>query len=226
MNFVLAGLALYFLYHLILLGGIDPHNLKASTKPLKAKILAVLVFGLILFVSSGILDQEWVPVCSMFILAQTVALPLTAPDQLREDEESSGFSRFLFSLKSSFSGSIIIKVISIVMFFVTSWLLGTLWFLAFIVFGIIYIWSKGITALLLVQTSEGEFEGMPEGERMALEKQYRGIVGMGVLSYILVCPGLGYMIYESGGVDPFNWTGWAGFLGGVFTRAALAAVIG
>lgn len=166
----------------------------------------------------------WVPFFCMFVLAQTVALAFTSPDRLRTDEEVSRLRARIWQMKSSIIGAVIAKTISIALAFFLGWLISDWWFAILVLLGFILISGKGITALLMIQSDKGEFANLDEAQREAKLKEWAPVVAKGRLGYAVGCSAFGVILFQYGGLEPGNWMGWSGLLGGAIVNAALSRV--
>ncbi|BDR13391.1 hypothetical protein VspSTUT11_13670 [Vibrio sp. STUT-A11] len=182
------------------------------------------MFALLLIPGLHEIKPEWVPFFSMFVLAQTVAVAFTSPDKFREDEQPDKLLRILEPYKSAIAGAFIAKVLSIVLAFVLAWLVGDWWFLALIIIGFMLISGKGMTALLVIQAEDGEFSSLTEEERVSKMHEWAPVISKGKLAYAVGCSAFGVVLFQFANLEPGNWMGWSGLLGGALVNGILSSI--
>lgn len=213
------------LFHLQRLGALDPHHVEAT--PGKWSTLAksgITLFALVLIPGLHEVKPEWLPFFAMFVLAQTVAVAFTSPDRLREDEEPNKLLRMLESFKSAIFGAIMAKVLSIVLAFILAWSIGDWWFVLLITFGFVLISGKGSTALLVIQSDNGEFSSLTETQRIEKMQEWAPVVAKGKIAYVLGCAAFGLALFQFASLEPGNWMGWFGLIGGAVVNGLLSNI--
>jgi hypothetical protein len=206
----------------IRLTAIDPHNL-AATPSGRASLVKGVLAAVALILIPGAKENEpaWLPFLSMFVLALLVAPAFTAPERLREDEEASNAKRWLEATKSSVASAVLMKGLSLVLAFLTSWMLGAWWFGLVILVGAVLLWSKGMLALVMIQADEGEFKSAEAAEREAALGFWSKVVARGEVSYVVSSVGCAALVFSTTDIQPANWTGWTGLILGALASPVL-----
>lgn len=115
-TFLIAAVVWWSFFQAIRLGAIDPHHVEAAPGHWMIFAQSALAFlALLLLTGAKQAQPDFAPFLAMFVLAQVVAPAFTSPDRLRADEEPSALMRWAESAKSSTSGAVLMKVLSIVL---------------------------------------------------------------------------------------------------------------
>lgn len=222
---VLVALLWWCFYYIVRLGSLDPHNVGATPNAWVSVTQAtVALLALLAIPAVQATNPDWVSFLAMFVLAQTVAVAFTSPDRYRANEMPGRIRRLLEEFKSKIAGAVLAKVLSIVLAFLTGWLIGDYWFALLVIVGFALIRGKGVTALGVIPAEDGEFAQLSESERGMKVAEWAPLVRRGSVAYFVGCSMLGVALYQHAGLHPMNWMGWAGLLGGATVSAVLSSV--
>lgn len=213
------------LYYVVRSCQIDPHNVEATPRPWVCILRSGLVLlAVLIALGARTVQPDWVPFLCMFALSQTIAAPFASPFKMREDEEPSWLIRFIEGAKFQAAGSFAVKIISIVLGFLLGRLIGNWWFGIIIIAGAVLLRSKNVTALLLIDDADGEFRRLSQDGRFDQMKKWARISRRGNWAYLVWGCSFGYFLFELGGLQPGNWFGWSGLIGGVLFGAVWDAI--
>ncbi len=213
------------IFHLQKLGALAPHHVEATPGKWSTLVKSgITLFALLLIPGLHETKPEWVPFFAMFVLAQTVAVAFTSPDRPREDEEPDSILRVLEPFKSAIAGAVMAKVLSIILAFLTAWLIGDWWFVALMLIGFALISDKSATALQVIEAENGEFSSLSEKQRIEKRDHWVPVIVKGNIAYVVGCSTFGFTLFQFANLDPSNWMGWSGLIGGAVVNAALSGI--
>ncbi|MBE3946646.1 hypothetical protein HJ145_04230 [Vibrio parahaemolyticus] len=154
-------------YLVLRLGGLDPHHVQATPGPFGTFAKTVfIIFVYVSFLAQPDKTTEFSKFLAAFVLAQLVAIAYTSPDRYREDEISDSFERWCERYKGPISGGMILTGLSTFL----AWITPSFWFYIVSCLGLFLIFSKGVSALYLIDSDDGEFRNAPPSFRAQIRK--------------------------------------------------------
>lgn len=201
------------IYWALSLAETDPHNVQDTPAPWVLSLKAALAtVALAWFYAIEDKTEPSAIFAAMFVLGSVVGASFRAKDRYRADEVENRLDKWGKGAASALGGVILMKLISVLLAFLTGWLIGSWWFALLLVLGVLLIWSKGLTSLMLVDDPKGPYSDWSSIERNSMLRKLRRQLILGTLGYWVAGGAAGYAIFTEITLDPFNWHGWLGVI--------------
>lgn len=222
-NLFILFIALWSCYHSLYFSSIDPHNLQEQPNRIITLLKTGVVIVPVFLLRSEVVSSEVKTLLGTLSLSLLVVPCLFSPVKFREDEIPSKARRFFEGwVKVKIGRAILLKVGSLVLAAASSFFVGKWWFIFVSVIATVLMLGKSFTANLLVQ--DESFNQLPEQEQMRLLNSVARLGARGCWGCLLATSLIGYLIVTELDLNPLNWYGFVGLLGGTLAGALFEAV--
>ena len=223
-DFAILSAAWFSVFHIHRAAGVDPHNPAviggkfASTLKATFVVTAALATGAL---NEGEQAAGIAGFLGMFALANTVSVPFVSGSALTAEEEPGAFQRWLFGLRQSIGGGLILKLVVVFLAFLFPDSYGLYVVVPVIALGTIMVEGKLFQAVVMREARGDETHRQETRSAPSEPVEIPNVIKMAI-AYMFGC-GLVLAILQQNEVviDPANWMGWTGFLvGAAFGRSS------